>query len=271
VGPTLPGEARRYLDTIVDSARRMGMLIDDLLAFSRLGRKPLSSRPVDMAELARGALEEVRSQVGNGPTPGVVEIGPLPAAAGDPVLLRQVWANLLAFSRLGRKPLSSRPVDMTELARGALEEVRSQVGSGPTPATVEIGPLPAAAGDPVLLRQVWANLLGNAVKYSMQRPVARIEVAYRQGEGGAHEFEVSDNGAGFDMQYAGKLFGVFQRLHKASEFPGTGVGLASVRRILLRHGGRIAAEAEPGRGATFRFSIPAGDAAAATDPGVLPP
>jgi light-regulated signal transduction histidine kinase (bacteriophytochrome) len=181
--------------------------------------------------------------------------------------------DLLVYSRLGRSALRNQPVDMQSM----VDEVRAMLESN---AAAEhpghriewrIAPLPIVLGDENMLRQVWTNLLGNAVKYSMQRPVARIEVAYRQGEGGAHEFEVSDNGAGFDMQYAGKLFGVFQRLHKASEFPGTGVGLASVRRILLRHGGRIAAEAEPGRGATFRFSIPAGDAAAATDPGVLPP
>jgi light-regulated signal transduction histidine kinase (bacteriophytochrome) len=133
-----------------------------------------------------------------------------------------------------------------------------------------IAPLPVVIADASLIQLVWQNLLDNAIKYTAGRPEALIEVGCEE-RATERVFWIRDNGAGFDMKYADKLFGVFQRLHKASEFPGTGVGLASVRRILLRHGGRIAAEAEPGRGATFRFSIPAGDAAAATDPGVLPP
>ncbi|MEG1679311.1 MAG: ATP-binding protein, partial [Stenotrophomonas sp.] len=107
-----------------------------------------------------------------------------------------------------------------------------------------------------MLRQVWLNLLGNAVKYTAARDKAVIEVSAKQLPDGSHQFSVSDNGAGFDMQYASKLFGVFQRLHKASEYPGTGIGLASVRRVLTRHGGRIWADAQVDQGATFSFVLP---------------
>jgi len=120
-----------------------------------------------------------------------------------------------------------------------------------------IAPLPMLVADENMLRQVWLNLLGNAVKYSAQREPAVIEVSHRYADNGEHHFCVSDNGAGFDMAYAGKLFGVFQRLHKASDYPGTGIGLASVRRVLSRHGGRVWAESEPDKGATFHFTLPA--------------
>lgn len=107
-----------------------------------------------------------------------------------------------------------------------------------------------------MMRQVWLNLLGNAIKYSSTRDPARIEVEYQQQPDGGHLFTVRDNGAGFDMAYAAKLFGVFQRLHKASEYPGTGIGLASVRRVLTRHGGRIWAESAVDQGASFHFLLP---------------
>jgi signal transduction histidine kinase len=107
---------------------------------------------------------------------------------------------------------------------------------------------------------VWLNLLGNAVKYTAGRERAVIDVSARQLPDGSQQFTVRDNGTGFDMQYAGKLFGVFQRLHKASDYPGTGIGLASVRRVVARHGGRVWAESAPGQGATFHFVLPAQDA-----------
>ena len=167
--------------------------------------------------------------------------------------------DLLVYSRLGRSALRVQTVDMQSLAAEtrAMLDANNAIESPGHEIDWSIAPLPVVVGDENMLRQVWLNLLGNAVKYSRGSEPARIEVGYRQAADGSHEFEVRDNGAGFDMQYAGKLFGVFQRLHAASEFPGTGIGLASVRRVLARHGGRIRAESEPGRGAAFHFTLPA--------------
>jgi light-regulated signal transduction histidine kinase (bacteriophytochrome) len=118
-----------------------------------------------------------------------------------------------------------------------------------------VGPLPEVSGDPVLLRQVMTNLLGNAVKYSRTKARARIEIASEETE---TEIQclIRDNGVGFDMNYADRLFGVFQRLHAVDEFEGTGIGLANVKRIIQRHGGRVWAVGKVGRGATFYFSLP---------------
>ena len=119
-----------------------------------------------------------------------------------------------------------------------------------------IAALPILVADQNMMRQLWQNLLGNAVKYSAKRPVASIQVGHEVEPDGSHHFTVRDNGAGFDMKYAGKLFGVFQRLHKESDYAGTGIGLASVRRVLSRHGGRIWAESAVDQGATFHFILP---------------
>jgi signal transduction histidine kinase len=184
----LEPELRRYLDAISTSARTMGMLIDDLLAFSRLGRKPVERVPVDMAAIARSALRELGGD-----------------ASADRVVL---------------------------------------------------GELPGAHADPVLLKQVWVNLFSNALKYSAPRGTsAQVELSGER-DGAVTRYRIRDNGVGFDMRYADKLFGVFQRLHSQDEFEGTGVGLAIVQRIVARHGGRIWAEAEPGRGATFTIELP---------------
>ena len=122
-------------------------------------------------------------------------------------------------------------------------------------ATIEVAPLPPAQADAALLRQVWTNLIGNALKYSAKKAEARVDIGARE-DAGETVYWVRDNGAGFDMRYAQKLFGVFQRLHRADEFEGTGVGLAIVQRIVARHGGRVWAEGEPGAGACFYFSLP---------------
>jgi signal transduction histidine kinase len=158
--------------------------------------------------------------------------------------------DLLEFSRLGRKELARERIDMTQVAR----EVAAEIAPGS--AAIEIAQLPAASGDRSLLRQVWVNLIGNAVKYSSKTQNSRVEVGART-EGPMTVYWVRDNGAGFDMKFAAKLFGVFQRLHRSEEFPGTGVGLAIVQRVVTRHGGRIWAEAEPNKGACFYFTLPA--------------
>ena len=187
-GPHLPAEARRYLERINNGGKRMGELIDDLLAFSRLGRQPLGRRPMSMARMVQDALYELIPQ------------------------------------REGRK------ID------------------------IRIGALPDCLGDPALVRQVWVNLLSNAIKYTRGRAVAEIEIGSTSWTGEDVYF-VRDNGTGFDMKYADKLFGVFQRMHRTDEFEGTGVGLAIVHRIVQRHGGRVWAEAEQDRGATFHFTL----------------
>jgi signal transduction histidine kinase len=188
-GPQLNEEARRKIDVIQAEAQRMGVLIDDLLAFSRLGRKAMT-----VAEL-----------------------------------------------------------DMTELARATYDGLNGTHG-GPK-AELHLGALPRARGDRVLLGQVWANLLSNALKFSSKRERPRVEVSAVSDETELIYF-VRDNGAGFDPRYQSKLFGVFQRLHSGSEFPGTGVGLALVQRIVVRHGGRVWADSKPGEGATFYFTLP---------------
>jgi PAS domain S-box-containing protein len=187
-GAQLPEEGRNYLQTIREGAQRMGILIDDLLTFSRLSRLPLHKQTMDTSRLVRDTLDELDSE------------------------------------RRGRK------IDM------------------------RISELPPCHGDQALLKQVWMNLLSNALKYTRKRKIAIIEVGCRS-DNGEDVYFVRDNGTGFDMQYAHKLFGVFQRLHRADEFEGTGVGLAIIQRIIHRHGGRIWAEAAVDRGATFHFTL----------------
>ena len=172
--------------------------------------------------------------------------------------MAQLIDDLLVFSRLGRGALRLQAVDMQSM----VEEARHLVETDAGDRNIEwrISPLPMVVGDENMLRTVWQNLLGNAVKYTGDRERATIEVEATRTPSGDYAFSVADNGAGFDMQYAGKLFGVFQRLHKASEFPGNGIGLANVRRIIARHGGRTWAEGVPDQGATFHFSLPPSDA-----------
>jgi PAS domain S-box-containing protein len=191
-GPQLPEEGKKYLERIRKGGEQMGCLIDDLLAFSRLGRQPMNRRKVDTAKIVSEILEELNPQFGG------------------------------------------REVE------------------------IKIGHLPPCQGDMTLLKQVWMNLLSNAIKYSRRREKAVVEIGCMS-EKGENVYMVRDNGAGFDMTYANKLFGVFQRLHRADEFEGTGVGLAIVQRVISRHDGRVWAEAEVERGATFYFTLGEGD------------
>lgn len=193
-GPMLDAEGKRLIGTIRSETRRMGQLIDDLLAFSRAGRQALDTAPVEMTELARSAFQNL------------IEASP------------------------ERNP------------------------------ALQLNPLPEAIGDRALLRQVFANLLDNAMKFSARTPDPRIEISGWTDTAG-NTYCVKDNGVGFDPRLAHKLFGVFQRLHRQEEFAGTGVGLALVQRIVHRHGGRTWAESAVGQGATFYFSLPATRAA----------
>ncbi len=160
--------------------------------------------------------------------------------------------DLLTFSRLSRHPLNRETVDPAAVVRDVLEELEREREGRTVQVTVE--ELPPCLADPSLIRQVFANLLSNALKYSRKREDARVEVGSFQKDGATVYF-VGDNGVGFDMAYADKLFGVFQRLHRSEDFEGTGVGLAIVHNIVTRHGGTIWADSAPEKGATFFFTV----------------
>ena len=160
--------------------------------------------------------------------------------------------DLLAFARLNRQELSKRSFDTGKLVSNALEELGS-----PWPerkVEVRLDELPVSSGDPALLKQVWLNLLSNALKYTRKREIAVLEIGCLKTKG-IDTFFVRDNGTGFDMRYADKLFGVFQRFHRAENYEGTGVGLAIVQRIIHRHGGHIWADSAVNQGTTFYFTM----------------
>lgn len=166
--------------------------------------------------------------------------------------MNQLIDDLLEFSRAGKKELRLVSIDMYSLALSVANDLKESL---PQNATLNIHPLEPARADEVLVRQVLVNLISNAIKYSSKNESPAIEVSSIVDEDRVI-YSVKDNGAGFDMQYADKLFGVFQRLHKETEFPGTGIGLSIVQRIVSRHGGKVWAEAALDKGATFHFSIP---------------
>jgi len=166
--------------------------------------------------------------------------------------MREIIEDLLALSRVGRESLKLERVDMSATVNLVLDEL----GSRKAPIELVLHDLPAARADASLIRQVWTNLIANAMKFSAKIPNPRIEIC-GTAAGGRVEYTVRDNGAGFDMRYADNLFKLFRRLHNVSEFEGTGAGLAIVSRIVQRHGGEVSARGEPGHGATFRFTLPA--------------
>jgi PAS domain S-box-containing protein len=160
--------------------------------------------------------------------------------------------DLLSFSKIGKKEILKSTVDMEEQVRNIIAEINNGI---PPKAHIVIHELPPAFGDYSMLNQVWTNLISNAIKYSAKKEDPQIEIGSMPGDDEI-VYYIKDNGAGFDMAYADKLFGTFQRLHDVSEFEGTGIGLAIVQRIILKHGGTIRAEAAPEKGATFYFTIP---------------
>ncbi len=198
-----------------------------------------------------GLLNVVQEDFGAGVAPEARRH--LEAIAAQATRMSELIEDMLRLSRLGREPLQKRPVDM----RGLVQEVVGELHAAEAARALDIriGELPPAQADPSLLRQVWVNLVANALKFTRRREQAVIEIG-----GAAHAahklYSIRDNGAGFDPRRAERLFGIFQRLHAAKEFEGTGVGLSIARRIVERHGGSIWAEGEPDRGAAFHFTLP---------------
>jgi PAS domain S-box-containing protein len=162
--------------------------------------------------------------------------------------------DLLSFSRMGRHEMSRMQVDLGSLTREVILEIEPEAGGRAV--RWQVADLPVVTGDRSMLRIVLVNLISNALKFTQPREQAEIEIGYTPGRGTETIVFIRDNGVGFDMNYAGKLFGVFQRVHRADEFEGVGIGLANVRRIINRHGGRTWAEGEVDHGATFYFSLP---------------
>lgn len=176
----------------------------------------------------------------------------LGAVINNAKMMGQLIDDLIDFSRMERKELTNEPVNMQSLAESSLQELL-QNGQA-SRYHVQVDELPACRGDASMLKQVWLNLIGNAIKYSSKERQPDIKIGARD-QGATNIYFVRDNGVGFDMQYAHKLFGVFQRLHRQDEFEGTGVGLALVKRIIDKHAGEIWVEAAPGEGATFYFRL----------------
>ena len=233
-------------DRVAELTARLEAANRELEAFSYSIAHDLRAPLRHIDGFARMALEKSRGQ----DDVLVKQLSIVVQAAGT---MGRMIDGLLNLSRVGRAGLERRPVDMAEL----VEKARSQLGpEAARPALRwEIGALPAASGDPELLQLVWTHLLSNALKYSSRHQQPEIRIGAQTADDGEAVFFVRDNGVGFDMRYAGKLFNVFQRLHRQAEFEGVGIGLALVRRVIERHGGRVWAESTINDGATFYFRI----------------
>jgi two-component system sensor kinase len=169
----------------------------------------------------------------------------------------QLISGLLIFSRLGRQKMVLEPIDMHALAQSVFDGLAAR--SPERKLHLDLRPLPPAVGDLAMIRQVWWNLIDNAIKFTQGRDLGEIEIGTQTGEGGELIYYIKDNGEGFDMRLAGKIFTIFQRFHSEGQFPGVaglGLGLSLVRRIVHRHGGRTWAESEVDHGATFFFTLP---------------
>jgi PAS domain S-box-containing protein len=193
-------------------------------------------------------------QIEAGPTLSEKSLAYLTKVARSAARMGCLIDDLLAFSRFGRTELQKAEVNLDELVRDTLRDIQEDVKDRKI--TWKIGPLPAVQANRDLLRVVLDNLISNAVKFTGRRAEGKIEMGCAPGGNEETAIFIRDNGAGFDSRYVGKLFGVFQRLHSRDEFEGTGIGLATIQRIIHRHGGRVWAEGEVDRGATFYFSIP---------------
>ncbi len=221
----------------------------ELEAFSYSVSHDLRAPLRAISGFAQALLEDCAPQLDDG---GKRYLGLMQANAHK---MGQLIDDLLTFSRLGRQQMMQTDIDMERLAGTVFAELAAQTLDRKMEFVARAAP--PARGDRPMIRQVLVNLFANAVKFTRRRPEARIEFGYRpDADHGA--YYVKDNGVGFDMQYVNKLFGVFQRLHAASEFEGTGVGLALVYRIITRHGGRVWAEGQLDQGATFYFTLPEG-------------
>jgi light-regulated signal transduction histidine kinase (bacteriophytochrome) len=185
---------------------------------------------------------------------------------GSAAQMRRLIDDLLTFSRTGRAEMLCQELGLEDLAREVIREMEPDFAGRKI--QWKVGPLPLVHADRAMLHQVFANLLSNSVKYTRPRDPAEIEIGCLRLDPGETVIFIRDNGVGFDMKYAAKLFGVFQRLHLTDQFEGTGIGLANVRRIIARHGGRTWAEGQPEVGATFYFSLPN---KAGESPAVPPP
>ena len=237
-------------DRVALRTRELKAINEELEAFAHTVAHDLRAPLITITGFARILLEDHGSSLDEDARRR------LEAIAGNAHRMGDLIDGLLTFARLGRRAMSEQPADPAAVARQAWAELDG-VRSGREVELV-IGDLPSCRADEVLLKQVFVNLLSNALKFTRGRPRARIEVGWRrdQGEGGGHNvYFVRDNGAGFDMQYAHKLFRIFQRLHSTDDFEGTGIGLATVQRVIARHGGQVWAEGETGKGATFFFTL----------------